>query len=65
PPNRLDLITSVNGLVFKECYERKILYKFENDGLVINLISKKDLIKNKLATGRSQDIADVDNLPDD
>lgn len=65
PPNRLDIITSVNGLVFKECFKRKILYKFENDDLTINLISKEDLIKNKLATGRSQDIADVDNLPDD
>jgi hypothetical protein len=64
PPNRLDIITSVNGLVFKECFKRKILYKFENDDLTINLISKEDLIKNKLATGRSQDIADVDNLPE-
>ncbi|MBX7046104.1 MAG: hypothetical protein K1X86_09720 [Ignavibacteria bacterium] len=65
PPNRLDIITSVDGLTFEDCYKRKVLFEFKEYHLTVNLLSKDDLIKNKLTTGRSQDLADVDNLPDE
>jgi hypothetical protein len=32
------------------------------EGLDVSVISKKDLIKNKKASGRNRDLADVDNL---
>lgn len=59
-PNRIDIITSVEGLNFDECYERKIIATIDN--LNINMISKEDLIKNKMSIGRSRDALDVEEL---
>jgi len=59
-PNRIDIITSATGLVFDECFNKKERMEFE--GIEINFIDIQNLIKNKNATGRAQDIADVKNL---
>ena len=60
PPNRIDLITSCDGVVFEECYKNKI--EIEINKVKINFIDLENLRKNKKASGRSQDIADLDNL---
>jgi hypothetical protein len=60
PPNRIDIIMSCDGVLFDECYESRI--QVDADGLTINFIDLENLKKNKLATGRPQDLADLDNL---
>ena len=49
-PRRIDIITSIDGVDFQEAFEQKEI--IEVDGLKIPFLSKEDLIKNKLSTGR-------------
>ena len=60
PPHRIDIITSCDGLDFDACYGERVLAKI--DGLEIPFIDLTNLIVNKKATGRPQDLGDVDNL---
>lgn len=60
PPVRIDLLTKASGVEFAECYQNR--QEVEIDGLKVSLISLKDLQKNKRATGRHQDLADLENL---
>lgn len=60
PPNRIDLITSLIAVDFDECYSQRKETIIE--GVVINFIDVENLKKNKSASGRPQDIADVANL---
>ncbi len=60
PPNRIDLVTSCDGVEFKECYNSKLEIKV--DDTIIYFIDLENLRKNKKASGRPQDIADLDNL---
>jgi len=60
PPLRIDLLTSIDGVHFNECYpNRKAI---EIDGLLVNFIGYADLIINKKASGRHQDLGDIENL---
>lgn len=59
-PRRIDIITSVDGLDFDKAYANSEI--IEIDGLPVNVISKKDLITNKKASGRTKDLADVETL---
>lgn len=60
PPNRIDLITSPKDVDFKICWKNRI--KIEIEGTTINFIDLENLKKNKRATGRFQDLADLENL---
>ena len=60
PPNRIDLLTSLKGVDFKDVYESRV--KIEIDDLIADFIDLENLKKNKASTGRSQDIADLENL---
>lgn len=60
PPNRIDLINSPDGVDFTECYASRI--EIEIDGLKISLIDLENLKKNKKASGRLQDLADLEKL---
>ncbi len=60
PPNRIDLLTSVDGVEFESCYDSK--FEVEIEGLRVNFINLEDLKKNKKASGRHQDLADLENL---
>ena len=59
-PNRIDLLTSITGLDFDEVWQHRVLS--ELDGLPVAFIGKGSLIKNKRATGRAQDKADLEAL---
>jgi hypothetical protein len=61
PPARIDLLQSIDGVSFEEAWEHRIegLIDVETPTIVI---SKEDLIKNKLATGRERDLLDVKEL---
>ncbi|MFT5142572.1 MAG: putative nucleotidyltransferase [Rhodothermales bacterium] len=60
PPLRIDLLTSISGVDFAECFETKETLLL--DGLEVPFIGLEALRRNKRATGRSQDIADLDHL---
>jgi hypothetical protein len=60
PPNRIDLITTPDGIDFATCYQTKTEVKI-ND-LTVNFIDLENLKKNKQASGRLQDLADLENL---
>lgn len=59
-PCRIDIITSIDGLTFKEASEGKLM--IDMGGIEVPTISAKNLLKNKIATGRSKDKLDADNL---
>jgi hypothetical protein len=56
-PRRIDVMTTVDGLEFAEAWGRRLETKVE--GLTVHVISRDDLIRNKRAAGRPQDLADV------
>jgi hypothetical protein len=60
PPNRIDLVMSCDGIDFESSYQSKITILAE--GIEIYFIDLKSLRMNKLASGRPQDLADLDNL---
>jgi predicted nucleotidyltransferase len=60
PPNRIDLLTDIAGVDFESCFDSRNIIEFE--GVEMNFISLDDLIKNKIAAGRLQDLADVEKL---
>lgn len=59
-PNRIDLLTGISGVTWEQAWESRSTVNL--DGLEIPLIGKEELIANKEATGRPQDIADVARL---
>jgi len=61
PPVRIELATTVSGVNFCECYAQRLVNVL--DGVQVNLISLEHLKLNKKASGRHQDLADLENLP--
>lgn len=57
PPYRIDLITSASGVTFDSCWDRRLTISVGS--VEAGLISYEDLIANKQASGRPQDIVDV------
>jgi hypothetical protein len=60
PPNRIDLILSPAGVDFQTCFFSRVIVEIE--GVEVNFIDLENLKKNKKATGRKQDLADLENL---
>ncbi len=60
PPHRIDLLTSISGVTFEDAWSRRL--NVEIEGEVVGFISREDLITNKRAVGRPQDLADVARL---
>ena len=60
PPLRIDLLTSIDGVVFTDAYINKKLITI--DHLRINFIGYEELLKNKKASGRTKDLNDLENL---
>ena len=59
-PRRIDISTCIDGVDFDEAWHNRLIVDL--DELKIPIIGKDDLIKNKLATGRSKDIIDAKKL---
>jgi hypothetical protein len=60
PPLRIDLLTTIDGVTFKECYKNRL--KVDIQGLIIDFIGLSDLQKNKKESGRLRDLDDLDQL---
>lgn len=61
PPIRIEVLTDISGVSFKECYENRITDVV--DEISVNIISLEHLRKNKKASGRMKDINDLEQLP--
>lgn len=59
-PNRIDVLTSITGLEFEDTWQRRQASEF--GGTTAWFISREDLIRNKRAVGRRQDLIDADLL---
>jgi len=59
-PHRIDILTSVTAVAFDEAWGTRV--ETNLDGLPVWVISKDLLMRNKLATGRPQDLADAKRL---
>jgi len=59
-PRRIDIITAASGLEFGETFKNSALVEIE--GIDVHVPAIEDLIKNKKATGRAKDLADVEAL---
>jgi hypothetical protein len=61
PPLRIDILTTIAGVSFDDCFSRREVVSVGE--IEVSVISLADLKANKQATGRSQDLADVEHLP--
>jgi predicted nucleotidyltransferase len=61
PPARVDILQHIDGISFDQAWENRIEGLVDGEIRTI-VISKNDLIQNKLASGREQDILDVKKL---
>ncbi len=61
PPMRIEVLTSISGVIFDECYAARIVGKM--DGVQVNLINLDHLKQNKKASGRYKDLSDLEHLP--
>ena len=59
-PNRIDILTFLSGVTFQDAWPSR--EHSEIDGLLVPFISKEMLKRNKAASGRMQDLADLEHL---
>jgi hypothetical protein len=60
PPSRIDLINTLSGVDFATCYTSRVQIDIEE--VMVNFIDLENLKKNKQASGRHQDLADIECL---
>ncbi|WP_244923745.1 hypothetical protein [Enhygromyxa salina] len=60
PPRRIDILTKIAGLEFERAWPRRVTMTFGHAAYPV--ISISDLILNKRAAGRAQDLADAEVL---
>ena len=59
-PVRIDVITQIDGVTFDEAWAERVRAHF--GGVPTHVLSRRLLIRNKRASGRLQDLADVERL---
>lgn len=59
-PRKIEILTHVDGLTFKE--SKSHCDWFELEKIKVPHIDFEDLIKNKMASGRYKDLADIEQL---
>lgn len=59
-PNRVDLITSIDGVPFEEAWEGRVAGRYGEQPVFY--LGLRELIRNKQASGRAQDVADLEWL---
>jgi hypothetical protein len=60
PPLRVDILMSVTGVDFEAAWVRREETRI--GGMVVPFIAREDLMANKRATARPQDLLDLQNL---
>ncbi|MBC7557288.1 MAG: hypothetical protein H7195_10045 [Chryseobacterium sp.] len=59
-PRKIEILTHVDGLIFEESYNH--CNWLELNDFKVPYIDFEDLIKNKIASGRYKDLADIEQL---
>jgi hypothetical protein len=59
-PFRIDILTKIDGVEFDEAWDQKISTIF--GAIPVYVLSREHLIRNKRASGRLQDLADIERL---
>ncbi len=60
PPVRLDLLTSLTGVTWKEASQGKVPGRYGD--VTVYFIGRQQLITNKRTLGRKRDLADLESL---
>jgi len=60
PPRRIDVLTSITGVGFDEAWPDRVVHDVA--GLAVPFIGRAALVRNKRATGRARDLAEVEAL---
>jgi hypothetical protein len=61
PPNQIDIILAISDVSFAEAWAESTIGS-TGEGIQVRYISLQHLIRNKLAAGRLQDLADAEAL---
>lgn len=59
-PGRIDVLTELTGVTFAEAWDDRLRHSFGD--IEVDFIGKSSFIRNKRATGRPKDLADIDGL---
>lgn len=60
-PMRIEIVTTISGVSFDECYAQRVTDVL--DGVAVEIISLQHLKQNKKASGRHKDLDDLEHLP--
>jgi hypothetical protein len=60
PPFRIEVLTTISGVSFEECYAERTVDVL--DEIEVNIIDLEHLKINKKASGRLKDLADLEHL---
>lgn len=60
PPRRIDMLTSISGVCFDEAWEGRLIREIA--GIEIPFLGREALVRNKHASGRAKDRADLEAL---
>jgi hypothetical protein len=61
PPSRVDILQKIEGVDFDEAWQNRLETEIDAH-IPTNVISRDDLIRNKLAVARPQDLLDVEKI---
>ncbi len=59
-PVRIGIITAIDGVDFDSAWNARVSTSFEREKVAV--LSREDLVTNKRASGRAQDLADIEWL---
>jgi hypothetical protein len=59
-PNRIDVLTAIDGVAFEEAWPERVETRYGDTD--VHVIGRRQLIRNKRASGRPQDLVDADLL---
>ena len=60
PPMRIELLTTISGVRFEECYLERTVDVI--DDVEVQIINLEHLKRNKQASGRQKDLDDLEHL---
>jgi hypothetical protein len=60
PPNRIDILTSISGVDFESAWQSRVQTLMDDQP--VSLLGWDELLRNKRASGRQKDLADIEKL---
>ena len=58
PPSRIDILTTISGVTFAEAWPNRLVRQL-SESVSATFIGREELLANKAASGRPQDLADI------